>query len=186
MTRWKSRGHRGDVLEDLIVLTNEFYKNQGLGRIDKVHVPIKVIEIDGTGMITKAFFEKKSTVDFQGIMQGIGIVFDVKETALKSLPLSNIHLHQVEFMEDIDRQKGLSFIIIHFKFCDEYYLIPLEHLIGYYRNPNPDARKSIPYKQMDPAFKIERPVNGILNYLPLLNTYLDYKAKGLFLNMPPK
>lgn len=173
MTVWKSRGHRGDVLEELILMTNDYYRSKRLGRVDKVSVPIKVIEIDHHGMITKAFFEKKSTVDFQGIIQGVGIAFDAKETSLKSLPLSNIHEHQVEFMGDITEQGGLAFLIVHFKFCDEYYLVPYEWILKYLHE---EKRRSIPYKEMPKPFQIPMPVNGILNYLPILNAYVAAKA----------
>lgn len=173
MTVWKSRGLRGDVLEELLHMTHEYYRTRRLGRVDKVSVPIKVIEIDRQGIITKAFFEKKSTVDFQGIIQGVGIAFDAKETSLKSLPLQNVHEHQIEFMRDIDEQGGLAFLVVHFKFCDEYFLVPYEWLVKYVEN---EKRRSIPYKEMPRQFQISMPVNGILNYLPALNAYVSAKA----------
>lgn len=179
MTVWRSRGLRGSDLEDLIHETLEFYRSQGLARIDKIATPVKVIDIDGQGMITKAFFEKKSTVDFMGIIQGVGVAFDAKETHLKSLPLSNIHEHQLEFMADICSQRGLAFIIVHFKFCDEFYLLPFERIVEHVRASKDGARKSIPYKSMDPAFRIERTRTNILNFLPALNVYLEHKKAGL-------
>ncbi len=175
MTVWRSRGLRGDALEELIHNTNDYYKKQKLGRVDKISTPIKVVDIDANKVITRAFFEKKSTVDFMGIIQGVGVAFDAKETNLKSLPLSNIHEHQIEFMRDMNDQNGLAFIIIHFKFCDEYYLIPYEDLQSYYDNQN--LRKSIPYKAMHPEFQLSISPIGILDYLPGLNAYLDYKDK---------
>ncbi len=175
MTVWRTRGLRGSDLEDLIHTTIEYYRHQGLARIDKIATPVKVIDIDGAGTITKAFFEKKSTVDFMGIIQGMGVAFDAKETNLKSLPLSNIHDHQLEFMEDITAQKGLAFIIVHFKFCDEFYLIPYETLITHVRASRRGARKSIAYREMNPNFKIELTKGNILNFLPTLNAYMQHK-----------
>jgi len=177
LTVWRSRGLRGSDLEDLIHVTIEYYRNQGLARIDKIATPIKVVDIDGQGTITKAFFEKKSTVDFMGIIQGIGVAFDAKETNLKSLPLSNIHEHQLEFMEDITKQSGLAFIIIHFKFCDEFYLLPYETIIQCVRASQNGSRKSIAYNDLDPAFKVELIRGNILNFLPALNVYLEYKKQ---------
>lgn len=52
-----------------------------------------------TRTITLAYFEKQSTVDYIGVAQGIPMPFDAKETAGKSLPLQNIHAHQMAFME---------------------------------------------------------------------------------------
>ncbi len=175
MTRWNSTGHRGDELENLIIISNDYYNINKLGRIDKVDVPIKVIKRTDNGMITKAFFEKKSTVDFHGIIQGTSIVFDAKETFLKSLPIQNIHEHQIKYMSDIDFQGGLAFIIIHFKTFDEYYLLPFEEILRYYEGSKNGKRKSIPYKEMNKIFKIEIESNGILNYLPILNTYVKWK-----------
>ena len=177
MTVWRSRGLRGSDLEDLIHVTIEYYRDQGLARIDKIATPVKVVDIDGQGTITKAFFEKKSTVDFMGIIQGIGVAFDAKETNLKSLPLSNIHEHQLEFMEDITKQSGLAFIIVHFKFCDEFYLLPYETIIHYVRASKNGSRKSISYNDLDPAFKIDLIRGNVLNFLPALNVYLDYKKQ---------
>lgn len=177
MTAWRSSGHRGDALEDLILLSNDYYRKHKLCRVDKVSTPIKVVEINKEGLITKGFFEKRSTVDFHGMVQGVGIVFDAKETNLKSIPLSNIHEHQIEYMKDISDQGGLAFLIVHFKFCDEYYLIPYEILITYSIESKNGARKSIPYKALDSKFRIKRANNGILNYLPALNEYLDYKKE---------
>jgi len=180
VTVWRSKGLRGSDLEDLIHETIEYYRQQGLARIDKIATPVKVVDIDGQGTITKAFFEKKSTVDFMGIIQGVGVAFDAKETNLKSLPLSNIHDHQLEFMEDISKQSGLAFLIVHFKFCDEFYLLPYETLAKYVKASGKGARKSIPYTGMDPALKIEMIRGNILNFLPALNVYLNYrKSKTL-------
>jgi len=173
MTTWRSRGLRGDILEEIIHHANEYYRQKHLGRVDKISTPIKVVEIDSNKVITRAFFEKKSTVDFMGIIQGVGVAFDAKETSLKSLPLSNIHSHQMEFMRDINSQNGLAFIILHFKFCDEYYLVPYEDLQTFYNNK--DKRKSIPYKAMRSEFLLHISPQGILDYLPGLNAYLDYK-----------
>jgi len=175
---WKSRGHRGDVLESLIEWTHSYYHQMGLCRIDKVSTPVKVVDIDGQGMITKAFFEKKSTIDFIGIVQGVCIAFDAKETNLKSLPLSNIHQHQIEYMSDISKQGGLSFIIVHFKFNDTYMLVPFEIINAFYKHP---TKKSIPFKALPEDFVIQTERAGtLLNYLPLLNVYLDYKTHQKF------
>jgi len=181
MTVWKTRGHRGDVLEEIILITNEYYKTHKFAVIDKINTPIKVVEIDQSGLITKGYFEKKSSVDFVGLVQGIGIAFDAKETNLKSLPLSNIHKHQIEYMESFSDQGGLSFLIVHFKLYDKYHLITFELLQKYYLNSKEGDRKSIPYSVLDTKYEIKRENNGILNYLPILNEYMEFK-KSLNLN----
>jgi recombination protein U len=172
LTVWKSHGLRGDALESLLLKTNDYYRTKQLARIDKIHVPVKVVELSEKGLITKAYFEKKSTIDFQGVIQGVGVAFEAKETHQKSLPLYNIHEHQVDFMRDFDAQGGLTFIIVHFKFNDTYFLIPFEVVSHYYRVK---TRKSIPFSAMNPAYKIEVSPIGLLNYLPALNAYVRDK-----------
>lgn len=175
---WGKRGHRGDILEEMICFTHDYYHSLGLCRIDKISTPIKVVDIDGQGLITKAFFEKKSTVDFIGIIQGVFVAFDAKETHLKSLPLKNIHEHQIDYMKDVTRQGGLSFIITHFKFNDTYFLLPYETIQRYYYI---EKRKSIPYDAMCPELQIEKIRGGsTLDYLSTLNAYVQMKENKAF------
>ena len=125
MGTWNSRGLRGSTLEDLINISNEKYKDAGLGLIQKIPTPIKPINIDKeTRHITLAYFDQKSTVDYIGVVQGIPVCFDAKETAAENYPLQNIHAHQIEFMDNFEKQKGVSFIILSFTKKDETYYIP--------------------------------------------------------------
>ena len=174
MTRWASRGYRGAALEQLILYSNEVIRKKNLGRIDRVSVPVKVIEIDEKGMIRKAFFEKKSTVDFMGVVQGIPVAFDVKETNLKNMPTKNIHEHQVEFMRDFTNQKGYAFLIVHYKSNDKYYLIPFEVVEFYYYSKE---KRNIPSECLEERYLIERGSNGILNYLTALNNYIKCRKE---------
>ena len=176
---WKSRGVRGSTLEDLIVFTNDYYHKRGLARIDKVPIPIKIVEQGKDGIINKAFFEKKSTVDFIGFVQGSTVVFDAKETALNNLPFKNIHPHQVEYMKDVTFHGGIAFLIVHFKTNDTYHVIPYEVLNQYYQTSLKGGRKSIPLSELNPDFQIQYTNNGILNYLKVLNTYVKYKENDL-------
>lgn len=176
---WKSRGVRGSALEDLIEFTNDYYLKKNLARIDKVPIPIKIIEQGKDGMINKAFYEKKSTVDFIGFVQGSTVVFDAKETALSNLPFKNIHSHQIEYMRDVTFHGGIAFILAHFRINDSYHVIPFEVLDQYYQDAVKGGRKSIPLSDLNPDFEIPYRNNGILNYLQILNTYVKYKAEDL-------
>lgn len=156
---------RGANLESLIEFTNKKYNDDGLCRVDKIATPVKVLELSG-GVITKGYFEKKSTVDFVGIVQGVFVAFDAKETALKSLPLKNIHPHQVDFMNDVDAQGGLAFLIVHFTHFDDYFLVPLKILNRYYQN---SAASCIPHSAMHECIEIELSPDGTLRYIDALN-----------------
>ena len=64
MPTWNSRGLRGSTLEDLINRTNEKYRDNRLGLIQKIPTPITPINIDKSNkQITLAYFDQKSTVD---------------------------------------------------------------------------------------------------------------------------
>ena len=74
MATWNSRGLRGSALEELINFTNDTYLKNHLALIQKIPTPITPMKIDReTRHITLAYFDKKSTVDYIGVIQGIPI-----------------------------------------------------------------------------------------------------------------
>ena len=101
MGTWNSRGLRGSTLEDMINYTNTRYEEMGLALIQKVPTPITPVRIDKERRhITLAYFDKVSTVDYIGAVQGIPDLFlTSKECAADTFPLQNVHEHQVSFME---------------------------------------------------------------------------------------
>ena len=120
MATWNSRGLRGSTLEEFINRTNEKYLENGLALIQKVPTPITPINIDkATRHITLAYFDQKSTVDYIGAVQGIPVCFDAKECNTDTFPLQNIHEHQVVFMENFEKQRGIAFFLISFTARDE-------------------------------------------------------------------
>lgn len=105
----ESRGLRGSVLEEMINMSNEVYRNHGLALIQKVPTPITPINIDKESRhITLAYFEQKSTVDYIGVVQGIPVCFDAKECKSDNFSLQNIHKHQFRFMTDFEKQDGIA------------------------------------------------------------------------------
>ena len=86
-------GNRGMGLENDINLSNEYYKNKGLCLINKRPTPINVVKVDYSkgARIIDAYFEKKSTTDYNGVYKGRYIDLEAKSTHSKtSLPNSNI------------------------------------------------------------------------------------------------
>lgn len=119
----KIRGLRGSTFEDIINRTIEDYRSKKLALIQKIPTPIVPMKMDNDGHIIKAFFDKKSTVDYIGVVQEIPVCFDAKECATNTFPLANIHKHQFEFMKEFEEQGGISFILIYFsKTQTSYYL----------------------------------------------------------------
>lgn len=173
---WESRGLRGSTLEDYINMTNENYMKDGLAVIQKLPTSIKPIKLDQKkGVITLAYFDQKSTVDYMGNVQGIPVCFDAKETSKKSLPISNIHKHQIEFMDKFTKQQGMAFIIIYFSEYDEYYLLPFEILKKFWDNASNGGRKSIPYNACDKRLEVKRKNSFLLHYLEAISTYIELK-----------
>ncbi len=179
MGSWNTRGLRGSMLEELITLTNDLYREKGLALIQKIPTPIKPIKIDSaTRTISLAYFEKKSTIDFTGVVQGIPVCFDAKETGLKSLPFANIHSHQIDFMKDFTKQGGEAFIIVNFKSYDEMYFLPFSILHKHWKIAQNGGRKSIAYQDFPKDLQIYAQDGAYVHYLKALQTYLaDYKNK---------
>ena len=100
MATWTSRGLRGSVLEEMINYTNQKYRDKKLALIQKVPTPITPVRFDKNSRhITLAYFEKKSTVDYIGVVQGVPVCFDAKECHTDTFPMQNVHRHQMEVME---------------------------------------------------------------------------------------
>ena len=115
MATWNSRGLRGSTLEEFINHTNERYTELGLALIQKIPTPITPVQIDQASRhITLAYFDKVSTVDYIGAVQGIPVCFDAKECGADTFPLQNIHDHQMDFMGKFERQGGISFLLISY------------------------------------------------------------------------
>ena len=73
MGTWNSRGLRGSTLEDFVNRTNEYYMEKNLALIQKIPTPITPVRMDKEHrQITLAYFEQRSTVDYIGVVQGIG------------------------------------------------------------------------------------------------------------------
>lgn len=173
MATWNSRGLRGSTLEDLINRTNERYEELGLALIQKIPTPITPIKIDKEHRhITLAYFEKISTVDYIGAVQGIPVCFDAKECSADTFPLQNIHEHQMSFMEKLEQQCGISFLIIHYSSCQEFYYMRFGEIKKFWDRARVGGRKSFRRDELDPAYFMELK-NGC--FVP----YLDYIQKDL-------
>lgn len=156
MATWNSRGLRGSTLEDLVNRTIEQYREKGLALIQKVPTPITPINIDKQSRhITLAYFEKKSTVDYIGAVQGIPVCFDAKECAAESFPLANVHEHQVRFMEDFEKQGGVAFFLIYYTGSDQFYYLRLCDLLVFWERAREGGRKSFLRSEINPRYYLQ-------------------------------
>ena len=173
MATWSSRGLRGSTLEDLINRTNELYKEHGLCLVQKIPTPITPIRMNSDHtQITLAYFDQKSTVDYIGAVQGIPVCFDAKECATDTFALSNIHEHQVDFMEEFEKQGGISFIIIYYSHINRFFYLRFEKLKEFWNRMKNGGRKSFRQEELEEDFDL-KPHEGI--FVP----YLDGIKKDL-------
>lgn len=175
MATWNSRGLRGSTLEELINMTNEIYRNSKLGLVQKIPTPITPVKIDKEkGNISLAYFEKDSTVDYIGVVQGVPICFDAKECASDTFNLRNIHEHQIEFMKEFEQQKGISFLIIMFTGRNEFYYLRLKELLAYLDRADHGHARNFKYDELEDRFFIRARQGAPVHYIePLQIDLLD-------------
>ena len=166
----KIRGLRGSTFEEIINRTIEDYRSKKLALIQKIPTPIVPMKMDKEGHITRAFFDKKSTVDYIGVVQEIPVCFDAKECATKTFPLANIHKHQFEFMKDFEEQGGISFILIYYNNDKFAYYLKFKDLKKYFTN-----KKNISFNELNEDFLID--MNGRIKISLLEKIQLDLNER---------
>ena len=169
MATWNSRGLRGSILEDMVNITNEKYREKGIALVQKIPTSIKPVQFDKEHRhITLAYFDQKSTVDYIGAVQGIPVCFDAKECASDVFPIHNIHEHQVRFMEDFEKQGGVSFLLIYFSNRKEVYYLRFDKMMEFW-NRQFEGKKHFKYDEMEKDFQIPIKNHTFLHYLETLN-----------------
>ena len=176
MATWKSRGLRGSSLEELINYSNEKYRDKHLALIQKVPTPIKPIKIDPKHRhITLAYFDRKSTVDYIGVVQGVPVCFDAKECHTDTFPLQNVHEHQVRFMEEFERQSGVAFLILYYTHLEKFVYLPFQRLFDFWQRKETGGRKSFLLTEIDLDYEI-RSYEGVpVHYLEALKRDLELR-----------
>lgn len=176
MPTWNSRGLRGSFLEELVNMTNEKYRMQKLALIQKIPTPIKPINIDqSTRHITLAYFEQKSTVDYIGVVQGVPVCFDAKECVEDRFPLANVHEHQLQFMEEFEKQNGIAFLLIYFKKRDCFMYLPFVQLRKFWDRMMAGGRKSFVFEELDPAYEISTYSGTYVHYLEKISMDIEQR-----------
>jgi recombination protein U len=171
----------GMTLESDIEQTNQYYLDHGIAVIHKKPTPIQVVNVSyparNKAKIVEAYYKTPSTTDFNGIYQGKYIDFDAKETNSKtSMPLKNVHPHQIDHLREVSKHGGIAFLIVHFKQFNEYFLLPFEILASYWDSQHEKTgRKSIPYDAFkNNAYMIPFGFQPRLDYLSIIKQhYLD-------------
>ncbi len=174
MATWNSRGLRGSTLEEMINRTNEKYREKNLALIQKIPTPITPMKIDQEHRhITLAYFEQKSTVDYIGVIQGLPVCFDAKESAQMTFALQNIHSHQVEFMQAFEKQEGIAFFLIYYTAENIYYYLPFRNFLPFWERAQSGGRKSFRFDELDKTYILPQKQGVLVPYLEMINKDLS-------------
>ena len=166
MATWNSRGLRGSTLEEFINHSNERYSEMGLALMQKIPTPITPVRMDKDHrQITLAYFDKASTVDYIGAVQGIPVCFDAKECNVDTFPLQNVHEHQMDFMEKFERQGGIAFFLIYFSADNVFYYLTLRKLKEFWKRMEDGGRKSFRREELDQEFYLSGKNGFLVPYL---------------------
>ena len=178
-----SYANLGMTLESDIETTNAYYLNMGIAVIHKKPTPIQVVNVSyparNKAKITEAYYKTPSTTDFNGVYNGKYIDFDAKETnSTTSMPLKNIHEHQIDHLRNVHKQGGIAFLIVHFKKYNQYFYLPAEVLFSLWdiQYDKEKGRKSIPYSTfLEKAFLIPFGFQPRLDYIKVIDQFLSNK-----------
>ncbi len=138
-----NQGKRGMQIESMINLTNQTYNLKRSAIVNKRPTPVKVMKSKGTRVLS-GYFEAKSTVDYDGVYNGRAIYFEAKSTKDVRFPLKNIHQHQMDYMEKVDKAGALCFFLIECKVMNTVFLVLYSTIKLYWENSKLGGRKSIP------------------------------------------
>jgi len=161
--------NRGMNLENDLNITNEYYRQIDKAYIYKKPTPIKVVKVNyKDAKITEAYFDTPSTTDYNGLYKGKYIDFEAKETtSLTSFPLHNIHLHQIKHLQNINKHKGIAFLIIRFTNLKKTYLLLEKDLTSFIENT---TKKSIPITYFKKnAYLIKDKYTPRVDYLEIID-----------------
>src|SRR5690554_6898251 len=109
---FSSLSNLGMTLEKDVEETNLYYLETKRAVIHKKPTPVQIVDVSypsrNKAKIVEAYYRTPSTTDFNGIYKGYYIDFDCKETkSTTSIPLANIHNHQIEHLKNIVDAGGI-------------------------------------------------------------------------------
>ena len=178
LDKTKNYANLGMTLEGDIELTNEYYLALNIAVIHKKPTPIQVVDVSyparNKAKIIEAYYKTPSTTDFNGVYRSRYIDFDAKETNTKtSMPLANIHPHQIDHLKKVVKNGGIGFLIVHFKQYGRYFLLPSDVLFRCWDESISGGRKSISYQTFnEEAYEIKFSLNPRLDYLKIVEENL--------------
>lgn len=153
--------NRGRPFETLIYLSAEMYKRKNQALIDKI--PNAWVVQRAGKKIVSAYPEKKSTVDFVGMLaNGRPIAIEAKSTVERTrFPLAMLQQHQLDYLVRFHEMGGLGFVLVEFSKLREVYRLPIEFVVKYIEKMAAGGPKSIPYEEITADCDLIRSENGV-------------------------
>ena len=170
--------NRGMTLEGELNDSNLYYQETEKAFIYKKPTPIKITKVDypsrDKAVIKEAFFTIPSTTDYNGLYKGKYIDFEAKETKSKTaFSLSNIHPHQIKHLENINKNGGISFLIVRFTVLNETYLLTTNDFLQFIKE---EDRKSIPHSYFkEKAYLLKDQYQPRIDYLKVVDQLIGGK-----------
>lgn len=174
--RSSGQGNRGRAFEEYIDFNNSLYLSNRLAVVTKLPTAMKIVGTQGNKHT--AVFDKKSTVDYYGVYAGRPILFDAKSVARTSFPLNMVHAHQVDYLERVEEQGGIAFLLVELREADTTFYLPLGMLRKYLKDARQGGRKSIPIADFEVyAYEVRRG-RVPLDYLAVVDKLLERGQVG--------
>ena len=174
--------NKGMDLESMLNNSNNYYLAKDEAVIYKKPTPIGVVKVSYSNnhkIINKGYFKEQSTLDYNGIYKGKYIDFEAKVTQNKtSFPLQNIHEHQMEYMQDFERQDGIAFLIVYFKEAGAYYYVPFRDVKRFWDRAAEGGRKSFLRHELDQDYQIRTSNQIFIHYLDALSRDLESRPES--------
>lgn len=125
-----NRRNMGMSLEKEVALSAQYYIEHNLAFFYKKPTPIRVFKMSKTNthMITEAYYDAKSTTDYNGMYKTKYIDFECKETKTHIFSLDRLGDHQYSHLKMVDSMGGLAFVLLRFMTKDETYLIDIKYI----------------------------------------------------------
>ncbi len=163
------------TLEEDINETNQYYLVHKTAVIHKKPTPVQIVDVHyptrSAAVIKEAYFKQPSTTDYNGVYKSRYIDFEAKETKNKtSFPLQNFHEHQINHMESVYLQDGITFVLLRFSLTEEVYLLPFQALKAFWDRMISGGRKSIRKEEIEEAgYKIPLGLHPRVDYLKIVH-----------------
>lgn len=181
---FKSFKNKGMNFETEINITNDYYIKNDLALIYKKPTPIKVVKVKiskenfvSKHKITDAYYEQKSTTDYNGIFRGKYIDFEAKQTKYETFNIkSNLHNHQLEHLKQVYNHGGIAFILIYFQKFDKIYLLLIQSLTKYLTENSGKSQIEYAYVEKH-GFLVEQKFRPRIDYLKIVENIIESKEQ---------